>query len=288
MTTPLHLLVPVSASLTLMAAACTPPPTPPPSAAFHHQPETRRDSVLEAANHLGRVVHLLDRYARPTGNLPETLEPVLASFPHLPARDLWGNRIRYSPAGLRYELRAAGPDGEFNTADDIVSLGQLGRVFPCETRHLFGAIRYEDSSPPCSSGRVHVVPPCPELLWVIEDSVAGAAARDTTLMTGSRMVRFARYVDGHGRNLGALPLSLRQVVSNQDLTDGWGRVLRYERRETSFELRSAGVDGTFDSGDDIVVGGVLGHTIPCAFWVGAERFACSAAPPPCPEGEIRA
>ncbi|HRD02604.1 MAG TPA: hypothetical protein PLP57_08200 [Candidatus Saccharicenans sp.] len=37
------------------------------------------------------------------------------------------------------------------------------------------------------------------------------------------------------------------------LTDGWGRNIKYEKvSETSFRLRSAGLDGCFETEDDII------------------------------------
>jgi hypothetical protein len=35
--------------------------------------------------------------------------------------DAWNRAFRYVPAGTDYELRSAGPDGRFETADDIVT-----------------------------------------------------------------------------------------------------------------------------------------------------------------------
>jgi hypothetical protein len=242
--------------------------------------------VIEVAVRLGRLVHLLDQLARPTGTLPATLDPVLQRFPDVSGRDLWGRTIRYSPSELQYELRSAGPDGEIETSDDIVSLGRLGRVLPCETRHGFGSLRFEDSAPPCSGVPVLLVPPCPELMRSRVD-VTGEPSNDPNQVTGKNLIRYARQVDGHGRNMGALPVTLRQVVSNRDLVDSWGRPVRYTVRGRGFDLSSAGADGSFGSSDDIIVEGVLGRTIPCSFSIGNERFACDDPPPACPEGEIR-
>lgn len=80
---------------------------------------------------------LLDRYGRPAGQLPATLDPVLERWSGGTGRDIWGRPIRYLPNGLRYELRSAGRDGAFDTGDDIVFTGQLGRNRPCEVRHEY-------------------------------------------------------------------------------------------------------------------------------------------------------
>ncbi len=56
---------------------------------------------------------------------------------------------------------------------------------------------------------------------------------------------------------GRVPESLKEIQGFRsyglNLTDGWGRNIRYQKlSENGYELRSAGVDGKFDTDDDII------------------------------------
>lgn len=56
---------------------------------------------------------------------------------------------------------------------------------------------------------------------------------------------------------GQVPESLKEVQGSRSyglsLTDGWGRNIRYQKlSDSSYELRSAGADGKFDTDDDII------------------------------------
>ncbi|MBC7364631.1 MAG: hypothetical protein H5U07_08875 [Candidatus Aminicenantes bacterium] len=52
---------------------------------------------------------------------------------------------------------------------------------------------------------------------------------------------------------GLVPENLKEVQGGLSLTDGWGRNIRYQKlSDSSFELRSAGADGKFQTEDDIV------------------------------------
>jgi hypothetical protein len=63
---------------------------------------------------------------------------------------------------------------------------------------------------------------------------------------------FAAESEGLPGTLGALR---RFHPTAGALTDGWGRAFRYEKlSEESFRLSSAGPDGAFGTGDDIVKG----------------------------------
>jgi hypothetical protein len=251
-----------------------------------HELRTSRDSVLHTAVQLGRYVHLIDDAARLRGSLPTDIHTVAQNFDWLSSNDVWGRELRYDPQGLRYELRSAGPDGAFGTEDDIVVLGQLGRILPCESRHQFGTLRFENSAPPCDDGPIVLIPRCSELRWQRPIELDGATAADSVSATGRLLVYHARHLDGHGRDMGALPLSLQQVVSNRVLTDFWGKPLQYIRAESTFTLASAGRDGEFGTFDDVRVTGVLGHTIPCAFYHGQELVRCDDPPPVCHDGRI--
>lgn len=65
----------------------------------------------------------LTSYAATEGSYPQgDLGHTLSSYmPRVPAHDPWGKGYRYTRlAENDYELRSAGPDGAFDTGDDIV------------------------------------------------------------------------------------------------------------------------------------------------------------------------
>jgi hypothetical protein len=123
----------------LLAALTGCPRTPLPRAVYEGD-VTRGDSVLTSGRGLIRIVHYVDQYARSHGRLPAELEPVLAAYSRAreQERDVWGNAVRYLVRGRDYELRSAGPDGVFSTADDIIVWGQLGRNIPCQAETRIG------------------------------------------------------------------------------------------------------------------------------------------------------
>jgi hypothetical protein len=53
-----------------------------------------------------------------------------------------------------------------------------------------------------------------------------------------------------------LPDNLSKLLVPEDFIpydrDAWGRAIRYTRGSSTFEIRSAGPDGCYDSGDDII------------------------------------
>ncbi|HEU4559415.1 MAG TPA: hypothetical protein VFS20_16270 [Longimicrobium sp.] len=254
---------------------------------------TKQDSVVKVWQRVYAYVRAVDHYARPRGELPETLQPVIEAGETGPDLDVWGRRLRYRPNGSRFEVRSAGSDGAFYSSDDIVAVGQLGRDRPCEVRDEFRVWTGVGFEPPCTDDPLHVVPRCPQLSanTPLDDEVP-ATRWDSVQMMGLRLVRIARAVDGVGRDLGALPLSLRPVGSFSRLTmeeigDIWRRPVRFTRREREFEVRSAGVDGRFDTDDDISVSSSLGRTISCAFRTDRGLVTCPEPPPPCPERAAR-
>ncbi len=102
----------------------------------------RARTALESRNpplvFLARVQVL--QYGKKHGSLPESLEkaweePIDVRQEHGgnirteeggAASDTWGNHLRYSPGkDGSYEVRSAGPDGQFDNADDIVEKGNL-------------------------------------------------------------------------------------------------------------------------------------------------------------------
>lgn len=255
-----------------------------------HAVTTRQDSVAEAWRLVYAYARAVDHYARPAGELPATLDPVVAGGEAGPDTDVWGRRIRYQPRGLRFEVRSGGADGLFDTGDDIIALGQLGRNEPCEIRTEFRVTRGVGFEPPCSpDSEILVLQRCPQLTGHthLDDEVPPTRADSVHLM-GVRLVRMGRALDAVGRDLGGLPLSLRPVPSfsrldMEQIGDIWQRPVRYHRDGRAFALSSAGPDGTFDTSDDIVVSGQLGQTLPCEFRTGGRVTTCDVPPPPCPE-----
>src|SRR3954451_22038458 len=90
-------------------------------------PADRRDSVGVAWRLVFAYSRAVSHYARAKGEPPATLEPVIARGEAGPDVDVWGRRVRYRPNGIRFEVRSGGSDGVFDTDDDIVALGHLGR-----------------------------------------------------------------------------------------------------------------------------------------------------------------
>lgn len=237
---------------------------------------------------MGSVVEFVDAYGRPTRTLPPDLDPVLRDVGNV-ENDGWGRAFRYVPRGLRFDVRSAGLDGEFDTRDDIVVLGQLGRNVACEVR-VAGVVRRTDSWPPCTpDAEIVIIPLCPQLVPPgLAVETTPSSTRDSVLLTGRRLVRFARSVDRSGRERGALPPSMRfvtgypRVGNGWELADAWGRAVRYQPRGGNFEMRSAGSDALLDTPDDIVLSAQLGHDIPCEFTTEQGVARCGDAPPRCP------
>ena len=210
-------------------------------------PYASMDSLERARQLVYAYTRAVDRYARPIGELPPTLEPVIRSGEAGPDMDVWGRHVRYRPEGLRFEIRSAGPDGNYDTADDIIALGQLGRNQPCEVRdpsRKWTGVGYE---PPCGANiPILVLPFCAgvaERTW--RDDEIPFSRWDSVQTMGLRLVRIARAVDGVSRDLGGLPLSLQPVPSfsrltTQEIGDIWRNPVHYSPNGRQFELRSAG------------------------------------------------
>ncbi|MFL5538707.1 MAG: hypothetical protein ACJ8J0_06920 [Longimicrobiaceae bacterium] len=56
--------------------------------------------------------------------------PPIAEVPWLSTCDPWGHRVRVGRQGREFELRSAGPDGAFQTADDLVQTGLVPNPRP--------------------------------------------------------------------------------------------------------------------------------------------------------------
>ena len=248
-----------------------------------HELVTRRDSVQSAWRLVYAYSRAVDHIGRPRRELPSSLSELGGA---LPQRDVWGSTLRYLKRDREFEVRSAGSDGVFETADDVVAKGRLGRDRPCEVRDEFGVWVGDSAEPRCSEARpVAVLDRCPALVSEAHRSDR-QRGQDTILWLGSRLVRIARAIDGIGRDYGALPNTLEPVPSlsrleSQEIGDAWGRPIRYRKSGAEFEVRSAGPDGVFDSDDDLSVAGELGANLPCEFRNGPELVVCEIPPPPC-------
>ena len=250
------------------------------------RPVTQQDSVVLAGTILWDLGRRLDAFGRGSGGLPASLGPILdQAAGH--ATDPWGRSVRYTQQGLGFELRSPGPDGILDNGDDVVSLGRVGRDIPCETRNQYGTRLYEEIVARCSASPALVFPLCPSLLQLRPTEETAATPRDSVLLTGRRLVRFARIIDGVGREHGGLPSTLRAVPGHPrlpgwELPDAWGRSVAYTHDGQRFELRSAGPDARFRSADDVVVASQLGRASACAFQTAGGTVTCDAPPPACP------
>lgn len=249
-------------------------------------PVTQRDSVVRTQMRLWDLGRSLDSVARSTGRLPGSLDPSLIPGTGK-TTDIWGRGIEYRQRGLAFELRSPGPDGALDNGDDVVALGRVGRNLPCETRDQYGTRRYEEIVAPCSEAPALIFPPCPSLLELRATEGVATTAGDSALLTGRRLVRFARIIDGVGRERGGLPPSFRAIpghpqLPNGGVPDSWGQPVAYTHDRQRFELRSAGPDAQFQSADDIVVEGQLGQAVPCAFATANGTVTCDTPPPACP------
>ncbi len=248
---------------------------------------TPRDSVHEAGARLYTIVRTVDRVGRNAGSLPRTLAEI-GGDPDVAAADPWGRAFRYSPIANRFEIRSAGRDGSFGSGDDIVATGRMGRAMPCEIRDEAQTTRFENVAPLCDAASTHTIfKMCPLLSRAdrVETAVP-ATKRDSVLAMGRRLVRVARALDGYGREIGTLPLTLRgPVIWDRDpegeLPDLWGKPVRYTPAGTRFELRSAGPDRNHDSPDDIVLANELGVAIACQFQTAWGTLTCLDPPPDC-------
>lgn len=89
----------------------------------HHRMEKQRQREIavqvedtEATILVAR--HELDEFREDTGYLPSGIDGNMLMLKHT---DAWGNEIRYDAENEPASLRSAGPDMEYNTADDVVS-----------------------------------------------------------------------------------------------------------------------------------------------------------------------
>lgn len=235
------------------------------------------DSLVDVSSRLLGSLQIIDSVGRAQGTLPDRLEEAL---PTRWLRDIFGNPLEYSVAGLHFTLRSAGRDGMIRTEDDIAVTGRVGRSIPCELQIGSVVELYEDKAPLCSEVPVVVLPRCPEAEFRSLPELSHTRGRNRILATGERLVHLARRIEGRGRSLGALPPPAG--VPWLDFHDAWRRPVQYLVTGYTFELRSAGADGVHHTDDDIVVNAELGGVIPCEFTHGTDRRVCSDPLPQCP------
>jgi hypothetical protein len=267
----------VATSLSVACGSAQPAPR------VSHAMNLTGDSAAAVARNLAQMVLLIDQHGRPSKQLAPTLEPVLERFEFGHRADLWGTDYLYRREGIRFELRSAGRDRTFQTDDDIVAQGQLGRSRPCAIRYE-SKIYQDPAAPACApDAEIVIFPMCPALRNLrIADSRALASEQDSVEATGQRLVTIARKVDGLGREVGGVPPTLFSVSQPDQLVDAWGRNVRYSPAGRSFEVRSGGRDGRFDTGDDIIVVAQLGAEIECEFVTEAGVLRCNQRAPQCP------
>jgi hypothetical protein len=245
---------------------------------------TPADSIRRTGQTLYGMVRTIDHASRPAGALPAGLDGIGALG--VPTEDVWGRALRYEVDGREFELRSAGRDGNFGTADDIFVTGRLGRDRPCA---WWQGRWIPTSAPPCDAPPGEIYPLCPALHRADPHTRLVPATRDDSVRAfGERLVRVAWRIEGTGREFGTLPLDWRQVPvwgrgGGWDLVDLWDTPVRYTPDGLRYELRAAGPDRELDTLDDIVVTGELGTLAPCVYRANGTMHRCAQVPPDCSE-----
>jgi len=92
----------------------------------------RREKIRRTLGILREMSGALDGYHRDraafvvTNRVSELLDAISPRYLSTPYRvDLWGNQLDYRGSVDRYQLRSAGPDGRFGSADDLLTEGRL-------------------------------------------------------------------------------------------------------------------------------------------------------------------
>lgn len=174
------------------------------------------DPLIRTHVRLSALQHVIDRHERAQGTLPTSLRQIIPEGREGPVvweHDAWGYEIRYVLLAGDYELRAPGPDGLIETADDIVA--RRGTELPMR-------------------------------VWE-------PGSRTATIMGSleSLTIVYHRRNGAFPENLETLGASgLQPYLGTRD---EWGNLIRYLRTRNGFELRSAGPDGSLSTPDDMVV-----------------------------------
>ena len=116
------------------AEACVDSVTGSPAMSVQVMRETERhywpEPVPREEYRLSMLQERLGAYLREGRPFPTRMDEFaapIAEVPWLSTCDPWGHRVRISRTDREYELRSAGPDGAFDTADDIVKTGLAPR-----------------------------------------------------------------------------------------------------------------------------------------------------------------
>jgi hypothetical protein len=106
------------------------------------------ERVERTGTQLVRLAWIIDMIGREVGAVPP--EP-LALAPEL-MMDAWGATVRYRTRGDRFEIRSAGADRRFWSADDVVVEAELAVPRSCVYWHDGRSVRCEAERPPCDGG----------------------------------------------------------------------------------------------------------------------------------------
>lgn len=231
--------------------------------------------VTNAAATLRRVQAKLDAHKAGKNAWPATLEELgTAAQPFAVREDPWGKALQYKVEGDSVDLRSAGPDGAFGTADDVTTATQAlldthGGLY--ELAEKLGQRRtatnawpktLEELKSPAGGDRL------PGLVRNIQDGwkrdfvyVTGEGDAAPTL-TSSGPDGVAGNEDDIGITLDAdkvqiAPSKALEAFVQPDLKDSWDRplVIRMTRAQPpTWEVVSAGADGEVGTDDDLKTG----------------------------------
>jgi hypothetical protein len=93
------------------------------SAGMHAAAREEHQRARATQNVLTQAEGVVEHYRSETGRLPEGIEgnKLVLSF-----TDVWNNPVRYDLDDNTYAIRSAGPDGKFDTGDDLVHSAKNG------------------------------------------------------------------------------------------------------------------------------------------------------------------
>jgi hypothetical protein len=95
--------------------------------------QSHPDSVDREGYRLTMLVSRVAGFASEQRRGPATLDefaPPVAEVPWLSTCDVWGHRVRFTRSEREFEVRSAGRDGIFDTADDLLQSGLVPRIQP--------------------------------------------------------------------------------------------------------------------------------------------------------------
>jgi hypothetical protein len=257
----------VCAACWLASCATTPPPVHPANPGVRTLPEPSRYSASHVnviadtdemvftdpvdLTHVRLVrLHWFIRDGESRGGeLPPSLDHVLpqamdAQTRMRMLRDGWGRPFRYRRSGDDFEIRSAGPDGRFGSADDVVATRS---ALPSRAQAAGGAASPGREE---SAGRSVDFHGETELTLLGPDPVVRTRARIAN--TQALLFDYCRSHGTYPQTLAlALPTPRSEWVFVYDF-DAWDRPLLYAGTSDDYKLQSAGADGRFDTADDLI------------------------------------